>query len=268
MKQKGIKATAATALLSATILGGPLVGSAHGGPGHDRGYSKDYKQSYQTMENYKHKDKQGRHGKKDSYKDRWNQGVQQANFERHEKKSHDKPKNRVDKVKADKPDKIIPPPAPVPDVTIADVTAFGDENVLPYIDALNTAEANVDWEGIQENYQVLSKNVKKVAFLIDKLESSEAKTNLINSYVAPGQEALSDVKLALKANKTLQNAENHFEKGNGKKAVWKLIKARVLTNKLDRGADDPLQANLQSRINSLQAKVKESYKKNLDEVSL
>jgi len=277
MKQKGIKVTAATALLSATILGGPIFGSAHGGPGHDKGYSKDHKQSYHMMENHKQKDKHEKHGKKHGQRDRaGKQGVKQAHFEKQGTKSYqvekvnrkDKSKEHVEKVKGDKPNKIIPAPAPVPNVSIADVTAFGDKNVLPYIQALDTAEANVDWGAIHENYRALSTNVKKVAKLIDKLESSDGKANLINKYVTPGEEALSDVKLALKANQTLQNAENHYEKGHVKKAVWKLIKAKVLTNKLNRGADDPLQADLQSRINSLNAKLKESYNKNLEEVSL
>ncbi len=289
MKQKGMKATAATALLSAAILGGPMAGSAHGGPGHDKGHSKDYKQSYQTMENYKQKDKRDKHWKREGHRDRGDRGFRQANFDRHgENSKHvervqgrdngrvesansqrkENAKSRVDKVRADKPNKIIPTPAPVPAVTVADVTAFGDEHVLPYVNALDTAEANVNWEGVQKNYRVLSVNVKKVAKLIDKLENSEEKANLINRYVVPGEEALSDVKLALKAHKTLQNAENQYAKGKANKAVWKLIKAKVLTNRLDRGADDPLQANLQSRINSLQAKIKESYNTNVDEVSL
>ena len=284
MKQKGMKATAATALLSAAILGGPMAGSAHGGPGHDKGHSKDYKQSYQTMENYKQKDQRDKNWNREGNRDRGERGFRQANFDRQGDKSRhveqvqsrdngrvenvnfqrkDKSKSRVDK-----PNKIIPTPEPVPAVTAADVTAYGDENVLPYVNALDTAEANVDWEGVQKNYKVLSANVKKVAKLIDKLENSEEKANLIDSYVVPGQEALSDVKLALKAHKTLQNAESQYEKGNVNKAVWKLIKAKVLTNKLDRGADDPLQANLQSRINSLNAKIKESYNTKLDEISL
>ena len=289
MKQKGMKATAATALLSAAILGGPMAGSAHGGPGHDKGHSKDYKQSYQTLENYKQKDKRDKNWNREGHRDRGDRGFRQANFDRHGDKSKhveqvqsrdngrvesanserkENTKGKVDKVRADKPNKIIPTPAPVPAVTVAEVTAYGDENVLPYVNALETAEANVDWEGIQKNYGVLSANVKKVAKLIDKLENSEEKAKLIDSYVVPGQEALSDVKLALKAHKTLQNAESQYAKENVNKAVWKLIKAKVLTNKLDRGADDPLQANLQTRINSLNAKIKESYHTKLDEVSL
>ncbi len=285
MKQKGIKATAATALLSAAILGGPVVGSAHGSHGHDKGYSKDSKHSYQMMEKYKEKDDQGKIRKNHSKRDRGDrlhfQQVKHQNHENEKRQVRDLQKTdfqgkdrskeerkHVDKVKADKPNKVIPTPAPVPAVTVADVTAYGDNNVLPVVNALETAEANVDWTGIQENSRVLSSHLKKLTSLIDKLNNQEDKESLINTYIVPSQEALADAVLVLNAHRTLQNAENSFEKGKVNKAVWKLIKARVLTNKLDRAADDSLQANLQSRIDKLNAKIKETYNKNVEEIAL
>ncbi|MDI2589808.1 hypothetical protein OR571_22545 [Psychrobacillus sp. NEAU-3TGS] len=47
MKKNYVKVTATTALLSAAIFGGPLIGSAHW---EEKGQANDWKQSHQKME--------------------------------------------------------------------------------------------------------------------------------------------------------------------------------------------------------------------------
>ncbi|GGA19029.1 hypothetical protein [Psychrobacillus lasiicapitis] len=47
MKKNYVKVTATTALLSAALFGGPLIGSAHW---EEKGQANDWKQSYQKME--------------------------------------------------------------------------------------------------------------------------------------------------------------------------------------------------------------------------
>ena len=61
MKKNYVKVTATTALLSAAIFGGPLIGSAHW---EEKGQANDWKQSYQKIEkqqwnkNFQKNDKQ------------------------------------------------------------------------------------------------------------------------------------------------------------------------------------------------------------------
>lgn len=227
MKKNCIKVTAATALLSASIFGGPLIGSAHW---HEKGQSKDWKQSYQKMEKH--------HGKQ-----------RDKDFQKSDKKWKEKYDN---KVKNNREDKNISKKSSIPYET---ADAYGKNTVLPLLASIENAQANKDWEALEDNYHQLSKELKKGTSLFYKVDGKDNRQKLLETYKVPAEAKRAELALPISIYMALNSLEKSFENGDKAKIEQKLAKVKLLTEKLENVDNNTLLQDLIAKVNGLENKL-------------
>ncbi len=258
MKKTGLKATAATALLSATILGGPLVGSAHGGPGEhggpnkDKGHSNNGYKSHQIMEKREQQKDERRDGSEQK-RGQWNNNVD--NVSNVQDKKIDRSNGNAGVAYQDR-EHVKPNMPEVSGVTFAVADAYGKNTILPLLANINTAEANLDWPVLAENYHLLSKELKYGTAIFYKTAGEENRSTLIANYKAPAEEARGKLALPLSIYTGLVQAEKELDEDNVAKAWKKIEKLKVLASKLDDVENNALQKDIVNKVIALEKKVK------------
>lgn len=221
MKKNCVKVTAATALLSATIFGGPIISSANW---NEKGQSNDWKQSFQKME--KHKDKQR------------DQAFYKNDKQKKDKYDH---KDRNNNAK--------------PSVPYAEADAYGKNTLLPLIAGIETAKANKDWEALESNYHLLSKELRTGTSIFYQVAGKDNRHKLIATYKVPAEEKRAELALPISIYMAVTNLEKSFENGNTTKEAEKLTKVKMLVNKLEDVDQNFLLQDLVAKVNGLESKL-------------
>lgn len=290
MKDTSLKVTAASILLSATVLGTPLIGDAHGkddgrGDGH-----KDGKRSHQMMDR-KHDRKENRQGQKyrgyeninwdkkenRNFKDNNKAHVKSKetrnrtenaqnqvnnvqnkpeNVQNKAKNVQNKPKkiqNKVNKVQNSR-EKVKNEPK-VPLITYAQADAYGKNSILPLIAGTETAKANLDWNTLAKNYRLLSNELKKGTKTFTKVDGKENRDKLIATYNAPAKEKLTALALPISIYSGIGHIEAQLEAGHTGKVMIKLEKLKLLAAKLSNAENDALQKDLITKVKNLESKI-------------
>jgi len=265
MKNNTFKVTAATALLTATILGSPVLGNAHGkGEGRDGGHKDDKQRSHQMM-NHKQDYKEHRQG-------RYNGQNQDNRNKREEIKLKDskitnknKVNNKLEKVESEtekSPKKLNKVNTPnkvqnkVPKLPYAEAGEYGKKTVLPLIAGLETARASLDWDNLTKNYNLLSKELKKGTEIFGNVEGKENRDKLIAMYKVPALEKSTELALPISIYNGINQIEDLLKAKNTVKAAVKIEKLKLLVDKLGNVENDALLTNLVEKVNSVDSKIK------------
>lgn len=268
MKINTFKLTAATALLSTTILGVPLMGGAHvNGDGRDGGH-KEGNSSQQIMDR-KQERKEQRLGTNHRNYDNWDKKEDlKFNDKNTSNKMLDKVKNNSGEGKdkeantqkkgdtkiQNKPEKVKYKPK-VPLVTYTEADAYGKDTILPLIAGLETAKANLDWETLAKNYHLLSNELKKGTKVFYKVDGKANRNKLIATYKAPAQENRAELALPLSIYMGVENIEAELETENIGEAALKLRKLKMLIEKLGNTENNALLTDLVAKVNTLESKI-------------
>lgn len=221
MKKNYVKVTAATALLSATLVGGPLIGSAHW---HEKGQGNDWKQSYQKMEKHQYKQRDNAFQKNDK---QWKE------------KDYSKDRKKMEK-------------SSVPYET---ADAYGKNTILPLIASIETAKANKDWEALEGNYHMLSKELKKGTSIFYKVDGEDNRRKLIATYKAPAEEKRAELALPISIYMAVNSLEKSLENGDKAKVEQKLSKVKMLVDKLGNVGNNILLQDLVAKVKGLENKL-------------
>ena len=252
MKKNNLKITAATALLSTTLFGAPLIGDTQGNVGNGH---KDGKSSHQLMER-KHDRKEHRQGQNQ-------QGYENINWDKKEDgkyRSKDNPNKSIDQINGtsenilNQPDKRNSKPE-VPLVTYAEADAYGKETILPLIAGLETARANLDWETLEKNYHSLSIELKRGTTIFYKVEGKANREKLIAIYKVPAQEKRAELALPLSIYMGVEFVEAQLEVGKTGQTAAKLAKLKILVKNLGNVENDALLTDLVAKVNALEPKI-------------
>lgn len=254
MKNNGLKVTAATVLLSAGILGTPLVGDAHGNDhGKERGQShrmmdkNHHKQERHNNNNVKWGKSSDRHNRANvknenrDIKDKQSVNVKNINYVekqntdvKQQKKTDMNPKNSI--------------------VTYAEADAYGKDNILPVIAGVEVAKANLNWDDLVANYYSLNKALKGTS-IFNKVEGENNKEKLAATYKAPAKEKIAELRLPLTIYAGIKHVEAKLDNGETNRAVAKLHVLKELMNKIENVEGDVLLQDLEAKINELETKV-------------
>lgn len=254
MKNNGLKVTAATVLLSAGILGTPLIGDAHGNDhGKDRGQShrkmgknhhKQEKHDYNNIKWEKSKYKENRANRKSE--NRMNKETKSVNVQ---------DINYVEKqngqVKQQKKRDNIPKASTV---TYAEADAYGKDTILPLIAGIEAAKADLDWDNLLVNYYSLNKALKGIA-IFNKVEEENNKATLAATYTAPAKEKIAELRLPLTIYAGIKHVEAKLDNGETNRAVTKLHMLKQLMNKVENVEGNVLLQDLEAKIKALETKV-------------
>lgn len=251
MKNNSFKVTAATALLSATLFGTPIIGDANYG-------HKDGKSSHQMMDR--------KHDRKEHQQGQNHQRYENINWDKKEggkDRSKDNSNKSIDQVNGtsekiqNKPDKIDNKPE-VPLVTYAEADAYGKDTILPLIAGLETARASLDWKRLEENYHLLSNELKRGTKIFYKVDGKANREKLIAIYKVPAQEKRAELALPLSIYMGVEFVEAQLEAGNTGQTTAKLAKLKILVEKLGNVENDALLTNLVTKVNTLESKINAS----------
>lgn len=261
MKKNIFKLTAATALLSTTILGVPLMGEAHSnGDGREGGH-KERKSSYQMMNRKKQERDERRRGTNHRNYENWDikenlkfrdKNTSNKTFDRVNNNSGER-KDKVDNTKK-KGDNIQNKPI-VPLVTFTEADAYGKDTILPLIAGLETAKANLDWETLAKNYHLLSNELKRGTKVFYKVDGKGDRNKLIATYKAPAQEKRAELALPVSIYMGVENVEAELETENIVEATLKLRKLKMLMEKLGNTENNALLTDLVAKVNTLESKI-------------
>lgn len=221
MKKNCVKVTASTALLSAAIFGGPLIGSAHW---HEKGQANDWKQSYQQMEN--------------QHDNQWDK-----NFPKNDKQWKEKYDSK-DKKTNEKSS-----------ITYETADAYGKNMILPLLASIETAKENKDWEALEGNYHLLSKELKKGTSLFYKVDGKDNRNRLIETYKVPAEAKRAELASPISIYMAVNSLEKSFENGDKDKIEQKLTKIKILADKLENVDNNILLQDLVAKIKGLESKL-------------
>lgn len=221
MKKNCVKVTVATALLSATIFSGPLISSANW---NEKGLSNDWKQFSQNME-------------------KQNTKQQVKAFYKNDIQSKDKYDNN-------ETNNIAKSPVPY-----SEADAYGKNTILPLIAAIETAKASKDWEALESNYHLLSKELKKGTSIFYKVAGKDNRHKLIATYKVPAREKRAELALPISIYMAVNSLEKSFENGNTTEVDEKLTKIKMLVDKLEDVDHNFLLQDLVAKVNGLESKL-------------
>lgn len=260
MKINTFKLTAATALLSTTIFGVPLIGEAHlKGEGRDGGH-KEGKSSHQMMDR-KQERKEQRLGTNHRNYDNWDK---KEDLKFRDKNTSNKMFDRVNNNVGERKDKVdntkkkgdnIQNKPIVPLVTFTEADAYGKDRILPLIAGLETAKANLDWETLAKNYHLLSNQLKRGTKVFYKVDGKGNRNKLIATYKAPAQEKRAELALPVSIYMGVENVEAELETENIVEATLKLRKLKMLIEKLGNTENNALLTDLVAKVNTLESKI-------------
>lgn len=269
MKNNGLKVTAATVLLSASVLSTPLLGDAHG---NDRDNRNDRGKSHRMMEKNHHKKESRdfnnvRWEKSDSRdnhvdvksENRINKEKQATNIiNENNNKSQPTNMKRVNnteqyKYKEKQPEKAVNKPI-VSTVTYAEADAYGKNQILPLIAGIETAKADLNWEELLTNYYSLDKALKGTS-IFNKVEGDNNKETLFATYLAPAKEKMAELRLPLTIYAGIKHVEANIVNGETNRVTVKLHGLKTLMNKIDNVEGNALLEDLEAKLNALGEKV-------------
>ncbi|MEI4769542.1 hypothetical protein WAX74_07770 [Psychrobacillus sp. FJAT-51614] len=249
MKKSTMKVSAATALLYASLLGGPLVGNAQGDDGRDRdkerNNSSEWKQFHQMKEKFKDQERNKRHF---DYKSRY------KDYDENNIKGVTNVKDsQMDKTKDNKKETIEQKPIPL--VTYEQANSYGKNTILPLISAIETAKATKDWEALENYYHLLSKELRKGTSIFYKVDGKQNRESLISVYKIPAQEKRTELVLPITIYMALENVNNTMDKGETINLSYQMEEVRALVNKLEGVDNNPLLEDLVAQVNATDNKL-------------
>ena len=138
--------------------------------------------------------------------------------------------------------------------TFAVADTYVKNTILPLLATINTAEVNLDWPVLAENYHLLSKELKYNTVIFYKTSGEENRSTLIANYKEPAEEARGKLALPLSMYTGLVQAEKELDEGS--EGLEKIEKLKVLASKLDDVENNALQKDIVNKVNALEKKVK------------
>lgn len=254
MKNNGLKVTTATVLLLAGILGTPLIGDAHGND-----HSKNRGQSHRMMDKNHHKQEKSDYNnikwEKSKKKDNRANGKSENRFNKDKKSVNVQDINNVEKqnsqVKQQKKSDNKPKASTV---TYAEADAYGKDTILPLIEGIEAAKADLDWDNLLANYYSLNKAIKGTS-IFNKVEGENHKATLAATYNAPAKEEIAELRLPLTIYAGIKHAEAKLDNGETNRAVAKLHMLKELVNKIENVEGNVLLQDLEAKIKALETKV-------------
>lgn len=242
MKKNTLIVTAATTLLSASLIGGLLVGNAQGDDGIDkeweRNHSGDWKQSHQMMEKFKNQERDKRHFDDKNRDKDYNEKKIKA--------------NQIDKTKVNRKEEIK---KSIPLVSYEQANVYGKNTILPLISAIESAKAAKDWEALEKYFHLLSKELRRGTSIFYKVDGKQNRDALISTYKLPAKEKRSELVLPITIYIALENVNDSLDKGDTKNLNVKMKKIRALENKLEGVENSPLLQDLVAQVNATENKL-------------